>query len=303
MLNYPNFIIIGAMKCATSTLHEQLALQPGIFMSELKEPNFFSDDDQYIKGMNWYSSHFDKGPAAPLRGESSTHYTKLPTYPNTVQRLQQHLPDAKFIYIMRHPIDRLVSQYVHEWSQRNISVDINRAIEQHPELISYSQYARQLAPYLEAFGSDRVLTVFFERMLCAPQAELERICRFLGYQGTPTWAFDLEAQNVSAARMRTSRWRDAFVDAPLLRTLRRRFVPESFRRWVKSFWLMKNKPILDSNNTDRLRSVFDDDLRTLGAWLGLSLTCDNFKSVVREQIPVWECTTPSRATWALQNDS
>ena len=50
----PNFIIIGAMKCATSTLHEQLALQPGIFMSQLKEPNFFSNDEEYEKGWNWY---------------------------------------------------------------------------------------------------------------------------------------------------------------------------------------------------------------------------------------------------------
>mgnify|MGYP000427219719 CR=1 FL=1 len=50
MKKLPNFIIIGAMKCATSSLHEQLNQQPGIFMSELKEPNFFSNDEEYNKG-------------------------------------------------------------------------------------------------------------------------------------------------------------------------------------------------------------------------------------------------------------
>ena len=135
MNNYPDFIIIGAMKCATSTLHEQLAVQPGIFMSELKEPNFFSDDDQYAKGMEWYLSHFKSAEAKDLCGESSTHYSKLPTYPKTIERIAKYLPDVKLIYVMRHPIDRLKSQYIHEWSQKVISVEINQAIHQYPELI------------------------------------------------------------------------------------------------------------------------------------------------------------------------
>ncbi|MGB3560491.1 MAG: sulfotransferase domain-containing protein, partial [Geitlerinemataceae cyanobacterium] len=121
MDKHPDFLIMGAMKCATSTLHEQLALQPGFFMSELKEPNFFSNDEQYARGMDWYLSLFQGAPEHSLCGESSTHYTKLPTYPNTIDRIGKHLPQVKLIYVMRHPIDRLVSQYVHEWSQGRVS--------------------------------------------------------------------------------------------------------------------------------------------------------------------------------------
>ncbi|NET50413.1 MAG: sulfotransferase, partial [Merismopedia sp. SIO2A8] len=108
MIQKPNFIIIGAMKCATSTLHEQLALQPNIFMSELKEPNFFSNDEEYDKGLESYWPHFTGATPTDLCGESSTHYTKLPTYPLTIERLQRSVPEAKFIYVMRHPINRLV---------------------------------------------------------------------------------------------------------------------------------------------------------------------------------------------------
>ncbi len=104
MSKLPNFLIIGAMKCATSSLHEQLALQDGIFMTELKEPNFFSNDEEYTKGMSWYLSHFQDAQTEDLAGESSTHYTKLPTYPETITRIQEHLPNAKFIYVIRHPI-------------------------------------------------------------------------------------------------------------------------------------------------------------------------------------------------------
>ena len=93
----PDFIIIGAMKCATSTLHEQLALQPGFFMSTPKEPNFFSDDDCFARGLDWYRGLFAEAPEGSIRGESSTHYTKLPTHPRTVERLLNKLKADEII--------------------------------------------------------------------------------------------------------------------------------------------------------------------------------------------------------------
>ncbi len=81
MSRLPDFIIIGAMKSATTTLHGLLASQPGVFMSTPKEPCFFSDDEVWARGVGWYASLFEAAPAGALLGESSTHYTKLPTYP------------------------------------------------------------------------------------------------------------------------------------------------------------------------------------------------------------------------------
>ncbi|MBR8828127.1 MAG: sulfotransferase [Gomphosphaeria aponina SAG 52.96 = DSM 107014] len=281
MNNSPDFIIIGAMKCATSTLHEQLALQSGIFMTVLKEPNFFSDDEQYAKGMAWYLSHFASAPKDALCGESSTHYTKLPTYPKTIERLKQHLPDVKLIYVMRHPIDRLVSQYIHEWSQGVISVDINQAIALHPELVEYSLYSKQLAPYFATFGKERVLPIFFERLIKYPQGELKRVCKFINYGSQPVWNTDLDAQNISSKRMRKVAWRDFLVEAPVLREIRRWFIPKSFRTWVRSLWRMKKKPELDPKQVENLKTIFDEDLARLNSWLGIELSCDNFKAKVQ----------------------
>ncbi|WP_082348901.1 MULTISPECIES: sulfotransferase domain-containing protein [Planktothricoides] len=216
MSDRPHFIIIGAMKCATSSLHKQLALPPGIFMSELKEPNFFSNDEQYAQGIEWDQSHLAAADTHDLFGESSTHYTKLPTYPQIITRLQKHLPDVKLIYVMRHLIDRRVSQYIQEWSECRISVEINQAIYNHPELIDYSRYSFQIKSYFEAFGQDRVLPVFFERLFYQPQTELERICQFIGYKGQPIWDAQVNAQNISNQRMRKSAWRDVLVELPFL---------------------------------------------------------------------------------------
>ncbi len=102
----PDFIVIGAMKSATTTLHEQLARQRGLFMSRSKEPSFFSDDENYARGIEWYASFFAGAGDHLLVGESSTHYTKLPTHPHTVERMVRALPRVKLIYVMWHPIDR-----------------------------------------------------------------------------------------------------------------------------------------------------------------------------------------------------
>src|SRR4051812_13835299 len=88
----PDFLIIGAMKSATTTLPEQLARQPGVFMPRPTEPNFFSDDDVFARGLDWYGSLYRGAEPPALRGESSTHYTKRPTYPNTVRRMADALP-------------------------------------------------------------------------------------------------------------------------------------------------------------------------------------------------------------------
>ncbi|WPF89310.1 sulfotransferase [Cyanobacterium aponinum AL20118] len=277
----PDFLIIGAMKCATSTLHEQLALQSGIFMTKLKEPNFFSNDEIYKQGMTWYLSQFQGAQLTDLCGESSTHYTKLPTYPQTVDRIKVHLPNAKFIYVMRHPIDRLISQYIHEWTQRVINININQAIYDYPELISYSQYTMQLQPFLETFDRERILLVFFERLLQYPQTELERIANFIGYKSSVKW-HDLSAVNVSQERMRKSEWRDFFVEAPILKQIRKKFIPQDFRDWIKSLWMMKEKPQLTQESRKYLKSIFDQDLQILGQWLGVELNCDNYKLLVKE---------------------
>ncbi len=285
----PDFIIIGAMKCATSTLHEQLARQSGIFMSNPKEPNFFSDDGQWDRGLSWYRELFAGAKPGELCGESSTHYTKLPTYPRTIDRMRAHvLQGVKLVYIMRHPIDRLVSQYIHEWTQGVVSGTIDEALDSHPEMIEYSRYAMQLKPFIDTWGSESILPLFFERFTAHQQETLERVCRFIGHARQPKWDDTLGEQNVSRERMRRSAWRDAFVKFPGMTTLRRAFVPQSVRNRIKGAWIMKQRPVLSDASVVRLKGIFDADLTTLGAWLGVDgLCCDNFISVAAKAHPSW----------------
>ena len=275
-----DFLIIGAMKAATSTLYVQLSRQPGIFMPEPKEPNFFSDDPVYDRGLGWYESLFAGAPAGGLRGEASTHYTKLPTYPKAVERIRRHLPGVRLIYVMRDPIERLVSQYIHEWTQGVISGTLEAAFDTHPELVAYSRYAMQIEPYLDTFGAEAVLPVFSEALRTRPQEELERIATFLGYDRPVRWDGGLDDQNVSARRMRRSPLRDAIVEAPVLRTIRRRLVPQAVRNRIKALWTMRRRPELLPSRRAWLAEIFDEDLARLGGWLGVGLCCEGFGRIV-----------------------
>ncbi len=291
----PDCIIIGAMKCATSTIHDQLAHQPGISMSEPKEPNFFSDEEQWAKGMSWYESLFDAMPSEDLKGESSTHYTKLPTYLECAKRLHACVPDAKLIYVMRDPVNRIVSQYIHEWSQRVIGKEcsIDEAIRQYPMFVDYSRYAMQLKPYVELFGTQAILPVFFERWMTNPQQELERVTKHIGYGGVAKLVEE-DAQNVSSQRQRMNPTLRAVLEYGPIKKARRTLMPEAMRSKVRSLWTKKTRPVLSADSLAYLHEQLDPDLHCLGEMLGMKLSCASFKEqVCAGDAPEW--VVPSEA--------
>jgi sulfotransferase family protein len=272
----PDFIIIGAMKSATSTLHTQLSLQPSIFMSTPKEPNYFSDDEQYALGDKWYESLFSNAEKDDLCGESSTHYTKLPDHPHTIERMKQCLDNPKLIYVMRHPIDRLISHYIHQWTQNVIKCDINQAIERYDELTAYSCYAMQLEPYFEQFGKENVLPIFTEAIKDSPQEQLQKIANFIGYKGAVSWHGETEPQNVSRERIRAFPGYDFLVKSKVMTQLRRCLVPPIIRNKIKNNLSMQHRPEISEHQLKYLTTIFDQELSKLSAWLGTEITCDNF---------------------------
>ena len=279
----PNFIIIGAMKSATSTLHEQLALQPGIFMSTPKEPNFFSDDDVYQFGLGWYEGLFENACPNDICGESSTHYTKLPDYPKTLNRMSSCLSDLKFIYVIRHPVERLVSHYIHQWSQNVIRTDINTAINSFPELINYSRYSMQITPYIEQYGREKILLVFSEAFREEPVLELERVARFVGYDEPVVWHETLPEQNVSNQRVRRFKGYNFLVNNPFLATLRRSLIPKGLRDFVKQQLVMKKRPELTVESQMKLEKIFNDDLNTLSRLTGTEINLANYKELAKNK--------------------
>lgn len=257
----PDFLIIGGMKCGTTTLAAQLAAQPGVFMTTPKEPNFFSDDDIHARGAAWYHGLFASARPGDLLGEASTHYTKLPTYPQTLPRMQAMLEAPKLIYMIRNPVTRAVSHYIHEWTEKRAGADMAAAFETDASLVDYGRYAMQIAPFITAYGAASVHLTSLEQLKTAPQKTLAEIGTFLGRD--LVWQEDLGAQNVSAERFRKMPLHGLLVDNPVARGLRRALVPKALREKVRRARSMTRRPELPDDLRTRLEAVYTEDRAAL----------------------------------------
>jgi Sulfotransferase domain len=180
----PNFLVIGAIKSGTTSLHRYLRSHPHVFTTQRKEPEFFnaeSDVGNWDRGLRWYEELFvDAGDAVAV-GEASVSYTQYPLVQGVPTRIAHVLPDVKLIYLVRHPIDRMVS---HVWMRmrngREKESTIDQALESDSHYLNISRYAMQIDQYLEHFPLERILVVKSEDLRVEREPTLERIFTFLG---------------------------------------------------------------------------------------------------------------------------
>ncbi len=174
----PNLIVIGAQKCGTSSLHRYLDLHPQIGMSRVKELDFFLAHRTWSRGAEWYADQFD--PAMTVRGESSPNYTDLPLSDGTAERMLDLVPEARLIYLVRDPIDRALSHWIHA---RGLDREERSADEALADLdsryVRRSLYRTQLQPFVEHFPRERILIGTQEDLLDRRAETLQRVFRWL----------------------------------------------------------------------------------------------------------------------------
>lgn len=255
----PDYILIGAMKCGTSTLAAQLGAQDGVFMTDPKEPNYFSDDEIFAKGPGWYGGLFAGAQPGALKGEASTHYTKRPDLPRTLERMQAALPDLRLVYMIRDPMERIVSHYIHEWSQRVLTAPLETALDTHAPLVDYGRYGFQIAPFVEAYGPEAICLTSLERVTADPGGELRRVATHIGHLGPVAWVAENAAENVSAARSRKLPMHGLLVDNLVATALRRALVPKALRTRVREARQIAKRPKIPQDRIDNLHARFRQD--------------------------------------------
>jgi len=272
-MSRPDYMIIGAMKCGTSSLAAQLGAQDGLFMTEPKEPYYFSDDEVFAKGPEWYAGLYAGAAPGDLKGEATTHYTKRPDYPETIARIQAAGLQPKLIYMIRDPMARAVSHYIHAWSEGWLTDPIETALESYPRLVEYGLYGWQVAPWIEAFGQDAVLLTSLERQKAEPEAELARIAAHIGLPG-PVRLPQVAAQNVSSERVKKLPLHGLLVDHPVSAALRRVLVPKALRTAIRNARKIKDRPeILDAARPG-LEARFAKDREVLAGFFPSDPTLD-----------------------------
>jgi hypothetical protein len=176
----PNFLVIGAMKSGTTSLFHYLRAHPQVFMSPLKEVDFFIEGGNWGRGLDWYRRQFDgASPEAVAIGEASTSYTKYPEYEGVPERISALLPDVRLIYVVRDPIERIRSHYQHRSLIGAEPLPIDVAVLQDPRYVDCSRYALQIEQYLNHFPRERLLVVTSEALKGQRVATIGGIYRFL----------------------------------------------------------------------------------------------------------------------------
>ncbi len=159
MTKRPLFVIVGAMKCGTTSLHAYLDLHPQIGMSNPKEPNFFNEERTWNRGLPWFYGLFD--PAADVWGESSTNYTKFPRFAGVVEKIHHYDPATRLIYVVRDPVARVVSHYMTNVAHANEARTFDEAMADLSDnhYLHTSRYHAQLTQYLRLFPMEQIRVV------------------------------------------------------------------------------------------------------------------------------------------------
>lgn len=178
----PDFLVIGAMKAATTSLYEDLKRHPGIFLPLDKEPEDLASDEVLTpRGLQGYARLFRDARPGQLVGEASTAYSKRPDVEGVAERARALMGERlKIIYMVRDPIERMVSHYRHDWLEGAVVGAIGETLLREPRYVNYSRYHYQLEPWILAFGWDQILVVRFEDYTRDRVTALSRILHFLG---------------------------------------------------------------------------------------------------------------------------
>lgn len=177
----PTFLVIGAMKSGTTSLYEYLNGHPHVLMTKKKELDFFVDELNYGRGLGWYKQQFaDADNQTIAAGEASTSYTKYPVFQNVPRRIAETIPAARLVYLVRDPIERMRSHYLHEVLLGEEDRPIEAALLGDPRYRAFSNYALQLSQYLEYFPRGQLLVVQAEHMRNDRDATVRQIFEFIG---------------------------------------------------------------------------------------------------------------------------
>ena len=156
-----DFMLVGAQKCGTTTLYEILSGHERIVGSRPKEPHVFTTCDDWRDAVDRYERAFDHDDG-DLRFEASTSYT----FPAAAERqiwddVWAYNPEMRILYLVRDPIDRIVSHYMHRRARGRARRPLPDAVSDDPDYLEISRYATRIRPWIDRFGRDRVRILFF----------------------------------------------------------------------------------------------------------------------------------------------
>lgn len=289
----PNFFVIGANRAGTTSLHHYLSQHPQVYMSPVKEPNYFnpkagrtdplwSNRSTPVLTLEEYQALFADVAGERAIGESSTVYLSMPGAP---ERIRDAVPEAKLVAILRNPVDRAFSDYsLHRsWGTETLSfadavtaeLDVDGPVAGRMRgYVKTGFYGRSLTRYLEVFEREQLRVYLHEDLMVAPDDLLRDLFGFLGVD--PSFAVDTTSRHNASRYEPKNVALERVTRAGALRAATR-IVPKRARVAAREFLRRANHAVPDfpDDIRRRLLDVYRSDIartqtiigRDLSAWL------------------------------------
>lgn len=171
----PSFFIVGPPRTGTTWLHDVLRFGTNL-PAPTKETRFF--DLHFDRGLAWYLDRFPLAVNGLPRGEVA------PTYfaaPHACERIARTAPEAKIVFIFRHPVERLISLYRLKRAYGLLGSSLEAALDRDPELMASSRYATHFARWRRLFPDSQLYAAFYDDLSADPQLFLNRLADFVGF--------------------------------------------------------------------------------------------------------------------------
>lgn len=286
----PTFVIAGASRSGTTTLHSILSEHPHVFMSSRKEIQFFWRDRLFSKGTAWYERHFAQGKDFGARGEASPPYFhkgmtldvdgeyRWSPGDDPATRLASLYPDMKLVFSLRSPVMRVYSQFwKNHWQGKEEvetfeeAVDLEMRGVRRPEShglcwLYRNHYAEHMGHWLSLFPRENVLVLVFEEWIDQPEKGMRAIEEFLG---VPHYSIPEDGAPVEN--------RGRSIRAPGLSWLANLGSKISVLNFLGRFLATsKGYPDMTLAMESRLVDYFQEDVRRLQQILGRTFKCWGF---------------------------
>lgn len=263
----PGFVIIGAMKAATTSLASALSEHPDVCMAQPKEPMFFSHDERFAQGWGWYDGHFER-PDAPVIGEASTSYSRRTAFPDAAARLAAASPGCRLVYVLRHPVDRAYSHYVQrsqrEWDGVGPVPGFDEFVSAHPSVADASEYGEEIDHLCRWFDRSALFLMRFEDVTADTRAVIDAMCAHIGVDPSRMPALGHENARDNHLRIQAARGRVDTASGSGAAALLKRVVPKGMRPGLRR---MAEKAAKGSASTERLREAFHERVEPMGEGL------------------------------------
>jgi sulfotransferase family protein len=299
-MSLPTFLIIGAAKAGTNALYHDLRQHPQIYMSPWKEPKFFafeSEADLGFRAANGdapmnatvvldrdeYERLFAGARREAVLGEASPHYLYVEKAP---RRIRELVPDMKVVAILRNPVDRAFSSYLHLVRDNLEPLDFGAALDAEPERIAQNYallyrytdagfYTRQLERYEALFPPEQLLVLLYDDLRSDPEGTCRRIFSFLGVDEdfVPDMAGEYNRSGIPKNRLMH---RLLNPSAPLKRRLWNVTPHFARERLLDAQTKMVNRnlerQVIPPRERERLENVFGEEVAALEKRLGRDLS-------------------------------